>query len=142
MPMHQELPDQFVNTIKLLMVRIKKGTFTMGAPAQDKDKFDDEVAQHRVKITRDFYLGATEVTRSQFKQFVDEEGYQTEAETDGRGGEGYNQETGKLEGPKPIYNRKHPGRPLRLRARLSQPQYRVPHRAPARPCGLRICLSF
>jgi formylglycine-generating enzyme required for sulfatase activity len=75
------LPDKFVNTVQLQMVRIKKGTFRMGALASDKNKSDNELAQHLVKITRD--LGATEVTRRQFKRFVLEENYKTEAERAG-----------------------------------------------------------
>src|SRR5262249_41578471 len=69
--------------IQLQMVRIKKGTFRMGSPPEDKDKSDDEVAQHDVKITRDFFMGATEVNRGQFKQFVEEEDYKTDAEKAG-----------------------------------------------------------
>ena len=45
-----------------------------------------------MRITRPFYLGATEVTRGQFRRFVDEAGYQTEAEKDGKGGYGWNEE--------------------------------------------------
>src|SRR5205807_338400 len=78
-----ELKDKFENTLKMQMVLIKKGTFKMGSLSDDKDKFDDEVAQHLVKITRDFYMGATEVTVGQFKQFVKEDNYKTEAEKAG-----------------------------------------------------------
>ena len=53
-----------------------------------------------VEITRDFYLGKTEVTRGQFRAFVKDTGYKTEAETDGRWGWGYNESTGKVEGRK------------------------------------------
>ena len=41
------------------------------------------------RITRDFYIGKHEVTRGQFRRFVEATGYQTEAEKDGKGGGGY-----------------------------------------------------
>ena len=56
-----------------------------------------EKPQHEVRITRPFYLGVTEVTRGQFRRFVDDAGYQTEAEKDGKGGYGWNEETKKFE---------------------------------------------
>ena len=56
-----------------------------------------EKPQHRVRITRPFYLGSDEVTRGQFRRFVDETGYQTEAEKDGKGGFGWNEDAGKFE---------------------------------------------
>ena len=65
----------------------------------DPDAEDDEVVvkdgkkqKHRVRITRPFYLGVTEVTRGQFRAFVDETGYKTEAEKDGKGGYGWDEE--------------------------------------------------
>ena len=42
----------------------------MGSPDGDKEADNDENAQHRVRITRPFYLGVHEVTRGQFRQFV------------------------------------------------------------------------
>ncbi len=41
-----------------------------------------------MRITRPFYLGVNEVTRGQFRRFVADVGYQTEAEWDGKGGSG------------------------------------------------------
>jgi formylglycine-generating enzyme required for sulfatase activity len=49
-----------------------------------------EQPQHRVRITRPFYLGVYEVTQGQYAQFVQETDYRTEAERDGKGGWGYN----------------------------------------------------
>jgi formylglycine-generating enzyme required for sulfatase activity len=66
------------------LVLIPAGEFLMGSPAGDDQAEDDEKPQHRVPITRPFYLGATEVTRGQFRRFVDELGYRTEAEKDSK----------------------------------------------------------
>jgi sulfatase modifying factor 1 len=48
--------------------------------------------RHRVRITRPFYLGMTEVTVGQFRRVVESTGYRTEAERDGKGGYGWNEE--------------------------------------------------
>ncbi|MBY0459660.1 MAG: formylglycine-generating enzyme family protein, partial [Gemmataceae bacterium] len=69
-------------------VRIKAGTFQMGSPKEEKDRSDDE-AQHEVTLTKDYFLGVYEVTRGQFKAFVDDTGYKTEGEADGTGGYGW-----------------------------------------------------
>jgi formylglycine-generating enzyme required for sulfatase activity len=76
---------------------IKAGEFLMGSPEDDKDAQDNEKPQHRVRITRPFYLGVYEVTRGQFRRFVDEAGYQTEAEKDGKGGWGWNEDAKNFE---------------------------------------------
>ena len=70
---------------------IPAGDFMMGshetpeklAKAFDGTKpglFTNEQPSHRVRITKPFYLGAHEVTRGQFRQFIDDTGYQTDAE--------------------------------------------------------------
>jgi formylglycine-generating enzyme required for sulfatase activity len=74
------LQEQFKNALDMQLVLIKKDTFKMGSPDDDKDKYKDEVPQHLVRIKKDFYIGATEVTVGQFRQFVKEESYKTEAE--------------------------------------------------------------
>jgi formylglycine-generating enzyme len=73
--------------------------------------FQDEYPRHRVRITRPFYLGACPVTVGQFRQFVRDSGYKTEAQRDGKGGWGYNPRTGKCEGRDPKYNWLNPGFP-------------------------------
>jgi len=97
-------------------VRIPAGEFQMGghesadalaqAFAEYKrpaSYFADEYPRHRVRITRAFEMGMHEVTVGQFKRFVEKTGFKTEAETDGKGGWGYNSATGKCEGRKPQY---------------------------------------
>ena len=70
-------------------------------PAARDDEFVDKAAgrkeKHRVRITRPFYLGIHEVTRGQFRRFVDEVGYQTEAEKFVKGGRGRNEDARKLD---------------------------------------------
>ena len=68
------------------LVLIPAGEFLMGSPDSDKDALAGEKPQHLVRITRPFYLGATEVTVGQFRRVVETAGYQTEAEKNGEGG--------------------------------------------------------
>jgi formylglycine-generating enzyme required for sulfatase activity len=86
------------NSIGMKMVLIPPGEFTMGRTEEQFDKVL-EIAEkegrepgraatwemlmmpaHRVRITKPFYMGATEVTVGQFRQFCDDSGYKTEAE--------------------------------------------------------------
>jgi formylglycine-generating enzyme required for sulfatase activity len=85
---------------------IPAGDFMMGSPESQGDS--DEHPQHKVRITRPFYLGVTEVTRGQFRLFVDETNYKTEAEKDGKGGYGWNEEAKKFE-QHPKYTWQNPG---------------------------------
>jgi formylglycine-generating enzyme required for sulfatase activity len=74
-------PDkEITNSIGMKLVRIPAGTFLMGSPEDDTDALDNEKPRHAVKITQDFYLGKYEVTRGQFRRFVEEAGYKTTQE--------------------------------------------------------------
>ena len=73
---------------------VPTGSFRMGLPNEDAD--DEHKPQHEVRISA-FYLGVTEVTRGQFRQFVQETKYRTEAERDGKGGWGWKEEGNSLE---------------------------------------------
>ncbi|MFI5461325.1 MAG: SUMF1/EgtB/PvdO family nonheme iron enzyme, partial [Isosphaerales bacterium] len=89
-----------VNSIGMTLVRIEPGTFTMGSteaqidklvklfPRTDRSLFADEMPTHKVRITRPFYLAAHPVTVGQFRRFVTDAKYRTEAERDGKGGYG------------------------------------------------------
>ena len=46
---------------------IPAGEFSMGSPDSDMDAQANEKPQHMVRITRPFYLGATEVTQGQYR---------------------------------------------------------------------------
>jgi len=127
-PVEQPLPvakpvgDPIENSIGMVLVPIPAGEFYMGSrlsaaelakrfglPADAAELFEDEHPRHRVTLTKPFYLGATEVTKGQFRQFVLAENYRTEAETDGKGGFGFNSSMGNFEGPDPKYSWKNSG---------------------------------
>src|SRR5262245_59883037 len=67
---------EVTNSIGMKLRRIDPGEFIMGqgqAPARTKEEFLtrdwDEAPAHPVKISRAFYMGATEVTHAQYEQF-------------------------------------------------------------------------
>lgn len=94
---------QFTNTLSMKMFRLPAGEFLMGSKETNEDLkqmgmslyegFDnsDEQPQHRVQISKPFYMGAHEVTLGQFLQYynADKLSHKTDAEKDGKGGWGY-----------------------------------------------------
>jgi len=48
------------------MVRIPAGSYIMGSPEDEQDRWDDESPKHQVTISRDFYLGKYELTKTQW----------------------------------------------------------------------------
>jgi formylglycine-generating enzyme required for sulfatase activity len=109
-------PDDFrySKSIGMTFVLVPDGEFQMGSSkARDGDAQDDEMVRsekHRVRITRAFYLAATEVTVGQFRRVVEATGYRTEAESDGEGGYGWNEAKKKYERD-PKYTWRNPGFP-------------------------------
>jgi formylglycine-generating enzyme len=92
------------NTIGMQLVLVPAGEFLMGSdelpetlatdyPEYPRKRFielKDEAPVHAVRISRPFYLGRHEVTRGQFRYFIETSGYIPESEADGTGGYGYN----------------------------------------------------
>jgi formylglycine-generating enzyme required for sulfatase activity len=58
-----------------------------------KPEHYEEETQHQVTLTKPIYIGIHEVTVGQFRKFVEAEGYKTDAERDGKGGDGYDSQT-------------------------------------------------
>jgi formylglycine-generating enzyme required for sulfatase activity len=112
------------NSIGMRLVKIPAGAFLMGNheaseempksfPQYEADRFqlNDEYPVHKVRITHPFYMGVYVVTIGEFRKFVDDAHYATDAERNddissppdsdskrsGLGGYGYNRETGKLD---------------------------------------------
>jgi formylglycine-generating enzyme required for sulfatase activity len=59
----------FTNSIGMKFVLIQKGTFMMGSPSNEPKRDKDEI-EHRVTISRPFYLQTTEVTQGQWKAIM------------------------------------------------------------------------
>jgi formylglycine-generating enzyme required for sulfatase activity len=73
----------FTSTVGMKFVYISPGTFVMGSPINEKGRDSDE-RQHRVTLTKGFYMQTTEVTVGQWRAFVQDTAFMTEAETEGR----------------------------------------------------------
>jgi formylglycine-generating enzyme required for sulfatase activity/Tfp pilus assembly protein PilF len=89
--------NQITNSIGMKLTLVRSGEFMMGSEESAEvtaaffnktygengltaGSFKDELPQHRVRITMPFYLGTYHVTRGQFRRFVKETGYETDAE--------------------------------------------------------------
>ena len=101
------VPVEFENSIGMKMVLIPPGEFMMGSSEEEIEEvlrigkeqgwLDDdstervrsESPQHRVRITKPFYMATCELTVGQFKAFVESAKYETQAESDGVGGWGF-----------------------------------------------------
>jgi len=64
------LQKLITNSIGMKLVLIPAGEFLMGSPDEDKDAEADEKPRHHVRITRPFYLGATEVTQEEYQKVM------------------------------------------------------------------------
>jgi len=91
----------------LQLVRITAGSFLQGSPTGERGRGGDET-QRTVRITKEFLLGQTPVTRAQFEIFVRETGYKTEAELGPSGGYGWD---GKQLTQKKEFTWRNPGFP-------------------------------
>jgi sulfatase modifying factor 1 len=102
----RHVEPELKSSVGMKLTLIPAGEFQMGSTQAELDKimhadsdFAKEIADHdkpphRVRITRPYYIGTCEVTKGQFRKFVDDMNYVTDAEKDGNGGVG---PTGKKE---------------------------------------------
>ncbi len=68
-PAKAQAPKEITNSIGMKLVLIPKGKFTMGSPASEEYRRDDET-QHEVTISMDYYLGVYEVTQAQYEKVM------------------------------------------------------------------------
>jgi formylglycine-generating enzyme required for sulfatase activity len=62
-------PKEITNSIGIKLVLIPNGTFMMGSPIEEEGRYDNEM-QHKVTISKDYYLGVTEVTQGQYEKLM------------------------------------------------------------------------
>ena len=55
--------------VSLELVWCPPGEFLMGSPEGEEGRFDDEGPQHRVRISRGFWMGIYEVTNAQYARY-------------------------------------------------------------------------
>jgi formylglycine-generating enzyme required for sulfatase activity len=91
------------NSLGMKLLLIPKGEFMMGS-----EELPSEKPVHKVRITREFYMAANAVTVGQFRAFVKDTGYKTEAETSGKGALGFDA-AARWVSQKPEYTWKNPG---------------------------------
>jgi formylglycine-generating enzyme required for sulfatase activity len=61
--------NRITNSIGMELVLIPAGSFIMGSPTDEPGRFDNEI-QHRVTISRPYYLQTTEATQGQWKTIM------------------------------------------------------------------------
>ncbi|MBT6493014.1 MAG: SUMF1/EgtB/PvdO family nonheme iron enzyme, partial [Planctomycetaceae bacterium] len=93
------------NSIGMKLRVIPPGEFQMGSNKEEIERlvtdktvaideawisrYRSEGPQHKVTLTKPVLMSVHEVTRGQFRKFVEETGYKTDAEKDGKGGVGF-----------------------------------------------------
>jgi formylglycine-generating enzyme required for sulfatase activity len=112
---YRQIAEERRNSLGMDLLLIPPGQFAMGSyetPDDLKRAFPEtqiaiyirERPVHPVTITRPFFLGRYEVTKGQFKKFVDATNYKTSAEQDGKGGWGYSGDARKPLQHRPNFN--------------------------------------
>jgi len=121
---HLGVPVEESNSIGMKFALIPPGESDMGPTQEEVDQLlkeakeknygqwymdglSAEAPRHRVRLTKPFYLGACEVTVGAFGRFVDDTGYKTDAEKDGKGGIGLDGKGGLTRKPEFVWRSPH-----------------------------------
>ncbi len=75
------MPVEITNAVGMKLLLIPPGEFQMGSPDADKDARNDEKPQHRVRISKPFYLGKYAVTQQQWEAVMGSNPSQTKGLT-------------------------------------------------------------
>ena len=68
-PAQLAVGEPTVNSVGMALIPIPAGRFQMGSP-ESQVALSDEKPKHRVKLTKSFYLGITEVTHEQYNEVM------------------------------------------------------------------------
>jgi formylglycine-generating enzyme required for sulfatase activity len=63
-------PKEITNSIGIKLMRLAKGKFLMGSPQTEEGHGENIETQHEVTISRNFYMGSTEVTQAQWQKVM------------------------------------------------------------------------
>ena len=66
---NKDSPKDFTNSIGMKFVWIRPGSFMMGSPKEEKERHDKET-QHKVTLTKGFFMGVHLVTQEQWKEVM------------------------------------------------------------------------
>lgn len=79
-PQNGGIPAQKIsNSLKMDFMYISAGTFIMGSSAREQQREDGE-KQHQVTLTKGFYIQSAETTVGQWRAYVQDTGFKTDAE--------------------------------------------------------------
>lgn len=82
----KDMRQGFKSQVPMKMMAIPAGNFVMGASDGDSDALPDELPCRTITFSKPFQMGVYEVTVAQFGEFVEAQGYKTQAESSGLGG--------------------------------------------------------
>jgi len=66
---HLGVPVEFINSVGMKFRLIPPGEFVMGSPESEEEREDNE-QQHRVGITKPFWMGVYEVTQGEYERMM------------------------------------------------------------------------
>jgi len=66
-----DIPLETENSVGIKLRLIPPGEFVMGSPPDEEGRLGNESIQHSVRLTKPFYLGATEVTQKQWQSVME-----------------------------------------------------------------------
>ena len=68
--MDSDILEFEVEYVSFKMILVEHGSFTMGATSEQEDPYDDEKPAHEVTLTKDYYMGETQVTQALWEAVV------------------------------------------------------------------------
>jgi formylglycine-generating enzyme required for sulfatase activity/tRNA A-37 threonylcarbamoyl transferase component Bud32 len=67
---HRQTPPEIVNSLGMKFVWVQPGTFLMGSPPNEEGRLDNQGPQHRVTLTKGFWVSVYPVTQSEWQKIM------------------------------------------------------------------------